>query len=328
MRVRTGVLSQMLVDAESAGVDVDTEIERVGLTRADIVSCSRNLPMDPCSLLWRRLIELTGDPMLALRAADRVPFGAFDIVDHLGAQAQTVGGVFAMLARYFRIVNGAIQPRLQPDPDGWCFDAPGTPGPGCEVTFAVTLNRLHRFAGERVHPLRVELSRPRPANVGLYERIFGAGVRFSQGRDALILDEAQFQRPLPGADPGLRALLEAHARALFRAVDAPETLVDRLEREIAATLSSGSTTLASVAPKMGHSARTLQRRLAAEGTDFKAELNRVRLRQAEAHLRDGRLSVTEIAFMLGYGDATAFQRAFRRWTGESVGRWRRDNATR
>jgi AraC-like DNA-binding protein len=324
MRVRTGVLSQMLIEAEALGVDIDAEMAAVGLTRTQIDGLNQRLPLEPCAMLWERLVIRSGDPHLSLRAADAVPFGAFDVIDQLGARLATVGGVLAMLARYFRIINSTIQPRLSAHPEGWCFDAPGAPNRAAEILFTVTLNRLHRLLGERLRPLRVELMRGPIAPASVARTIFGSGLCFHQTQDALIFDQAAFDRALPTPDPGLKAILERHAQSLMASLDPTDDFITRIEREIDAGLSTHAADLNAVARRIGMSGRTLQRRLGqlSPPVSFNTLLNRRRRARAETHLRAGRLSVPEVAFLLGYSDATAFQRAFKRWTGMPIRRWR------
>lgn len=322
MRVRTGVLSQMLVEAERRGIDVAPEIDRVGLTRSAIDSWRTQVAGPPCMALWDRLVELTGDPLLPLHAADQVPFGAFDIIDHLGAQVETVGGIWVMLARYFGIVNTVIRPRVQADPEGWRIDTPGVGGRTGEVFFAVTLSRLRILLQERFRPLRVELARPRSGPEQVTARIFGAGLRYDQARTAVILSDAQFEQPMPTTNPGLRAILEDHAQLLIREVRQPATLAEAVAREIEGLLGHAEPSLAQVADRLGTSARSLQRHLRADGEDFRAIRANVRRAVAERHLDQGTLSVEELAFLLSYSDGTALQRAFKGWTGLTIGQWR------
>ena len=75
--------------------------------------------------------------------------------------------------------------------------------------------------------------------------------------------------------------------------------------------------LDAVAKALGVSARTLQRQLRDERTSFAAVLAQLRQELAPSLLRDGRLAVSEVAFLLGYEDPSAFRRAFRRWFGRS-----------
>lgn len=74
---------------------------------------------------------------------------------------------------------------------------------------------------------------------------------------------------------------------------------------------------------MGCSPRTLQRLLADHGTTFQAVLDETRRRLAEELIAAPHVSLAEVAFVLGYSEQSAFQRAFKRWTGYSPGAWRR-----
>lgn len=322
MRARTAILSQALVEAEQRGVDVGPAIAAVGLTRAAIDDWRVLLPQAPCHALIGRLLELTADPFLLLYAADRVPFGAFDVIDHLGGQCETVGAIWVMLARYFAIVNPRIYPRVQAHPEGWSVDVQGHTMNGGEVFLAATLGRIRILRKARLEPLRVELSRQRSAEA-ITRTIFGPNVHFNQPRTTVILSEAQFEAPMPSPDRGLRSVLEAHARLLVRAVEQPRTLAEAVVHELEGQLGQDDLSLKRIAQRLGMSARTLQRRLKAEDADFRALRSQTRRTAAERHLTEGLLSIEEIAFVLSYSDATAFQRAFKGWTGQTVGQWRR-----
>jgi len=94
------------------------------------------------------------------------------------------------------------------------------------------------------------------------------------------------------------------------------TLVDRVRGAIAAELSRDPSP-SKVARALGVSERSLQRHLAKHGTTFADLLNDTRREVACAYLREPRWSITEVAFLLGFEDASSFARAFRRWTGNS-----------
>mgnify|MGYP001946743321 CR=1 FL=1 len=64
------------------------------------------------------------------------------------------------------------------------------------------------------------------------------------------------------------------------------------------------------------SGRTLQRRLAEEGTSFRTLLLEVRRELAERYISDPHMPLAEISYMLGFADSSSFSRAFKRWTGE------------
>lgn len=103
---------------------------------------------------------------------------------------------------------------------------------------------------------------------------------------------------------------------------------ERVRRVLRESMGEGGVTATVVAARLGTSLRTLHRHLAREGTPFGALLDRARYEVAVAHLCDQRLSIGEIARVLGFGRTSSFTRAFRRWAGCTPIEYRRRSATR
>ena len=131
-------------------------------------------------------------------------------------------------------------------------------------------------------------------------------------------------RPLPGSDARAYAggLREVEALEAFRDGGLHEHIQRVLRRLLIAGAPASELRLEPVAALFGLHVRTLNRRLRAEGTSFKALLDETRYRIARQLLRDTPLPMQELAITLGYADVTAFTRAFRRWSGVSPAVWR------
>lgn len=113
-------------------------------------------------------------------------------------------------------------------------------------------------------------------------------------------------------------VLSAHAAALLEDLQANQTMRGRVERLIMPLLHKGDTVgKAFVARALGVSGRTLYRRLKAEGVSFEQLLDDLRHRLAVHYLDGRKVSVSEAAYLVGFADASAFSRAFKRWTGAS-----------
>jgi AraC-like DNA-binding protein len=85
--------------------------------------------------------------------------------------------------------------------------------------------------------------------------------------------------------------------------------------------------LAQLARRLGMSPRTLQRKLKEANLSYTRLLDSVRREMAERYMADERLDLNDLAFLLGFSEQSAFQRAFRRWMGQSPGAWRRTRAS-
>jgi len=115
----------------------------------------------------------------------------------------------------------------------------------------------------------------------------------------------------------LQEVVESHARGVLAKFPDQHGLDARLSGAICDALRQGSLSLEYVSSRLGLPARTLQRRLKSEGTTFARKTDEVRRLLAERYLGDRRASVSEVAFLLGFSDVSAFHRAFVRWTGQT-----------
>jgi AraC-like DNA-binding protein len=148
-------------------------------------------------------------------------------------------------------------------------------------------------------------------------------IEWNAGVDEVVFPAAFLDIPIPSADPAVFAMLQQVALARLDGRDHAEAApVVRLVGEaIADAIPSGQHRLEQIAGKLKQSPRTLQRKLAAASTSFSNVLDEVRRKRAEIFLREGKLSMIEIALMLGFEEQSSFNHAFRRWFGVSPKGW-------
>jgi AraC-like DNA-binding protein len=127
----------------------------------------------------------------------------------------------------------------------------------------------------------------------------------------------------PHADARLRVVLERAAAAVVARLSPAGELTQRLRQALGEELRGGVPTCEQVARRLAIGVRTLNRRLQAEGTSFQQQLAELRCELARGYLDDGRLAISEVAYLLGFSEPSAFHRAFKRWTGHSPQSWRR-----
>lgn len=139
----------------------------------------------------------------------------------------------------------------------------------------------------------------------------------------MVFRRERLDAPVIASDPGLLPILEQHAEALLGTIPEGGGFTRRVCELIARELTGGTPSAERIAERLHMSARTLARRLDGEGTSFSKLLDELRRELAIGHLRDRDISVSEVAFLLGFGDANAFSRAFKRWTGEPPSRFKR-----
>lgn len=180
-----------------------------------------------------------------------------------------------------------------------------------ESTLTLQMRVLQLVLGEDWHPLRMEFDHPAPPSLAFHRNAFRCPVVFGADRSALILARADMRRPSPNGNAHLLAFLERQLAGEEQARTARDSVL-RVERLIAANLSSGRITLETVAQGLAIGPRSLQRRLTDQGETFASVLERVRRRAAEEYFANERKpNLTELAHRLGYAEASAASRFLR-----------------
>ncbi|WP_428263164.1 AraC family transcriptional regulator ligand-binding domain-containing protein [Haliangium sp.] len=191
-----------------------------------------------------------------------------------------------------------------------------------EVSLLTTIHMWRGLIAPALSPRMVYLRRD-DVRVGAYEAFCGCPVATGAERGRFDFDPAWLDRPLASADPDMAAYFDHTLAQLERAARARPTVITEVRRTLARMLPEGPPSVATVAASLGLSARTLQRRLRAEGSSFANVLEQVRADLAPAYLDNPALSASEIAYLLGYAEAGSFSRAFRRWHGCPPDHYRR-----
>mgnify|MGYP006141124033 CR=1 FL=1 len=155
-----------------------------------------------------------------------------------------------------------------------------------------------------------------------YQRIFGGRLIFDAPVNMLVIPEDYLRAPIALADPDWRRRAEREASVVLKQLSGDTEFMRRLKASLIGKLEFGRASLDEAATDLGLTPRTLQRKLVAEGTRFRAVLDEVRLARAEHYLRDPKLRLADVAFLLGYTEQSAFQYAFKQWTGQTPGQFR------
>jgi AraC-like DNA-binding protein len=181
------------------------------------------------------------------------------------------------------------------------------------------------MVGSDWSPVEVQFAHKAPASTAEHARVFGAPVRFGCGINAFVMESDLCDRHVPGADQRLYPIMVRYLDRILEAMPHADGLVVAVRKCIGETMRQGDPTLVQVAERLFVAPRTLQRRLRECGVDFKHLVQDTRRQFSVQYLDDDRNTLTDVAFLLGYSEASAFNRAFKRWTGSTPSsyRWRR-----
>lgn len=324
------VSSRALLDScKRLGVDTAAIVTAACVDRSAIDDPDGYLPAHQVSELWRRAYQASGDPDLALHAAEALQFGAYRVIDYLAASAPTVGVAIEHVSAYFPIINSAV--RLPVTMEGGHFavgitrlqDPAALTRPYVEYTFAAVFLRVRQATKVQFPLARIEFAFPAPASVTEHERIFECPVRFDAKASAMHVDRVAWDTANGRADPVLFGVLSDHARILGQQVPTEPAAVREVREAIVEQMKGGAPSLERTAKQMAMSPRTLQRRLRAHGIRFADLLDTTRAGAAKSYLSDRQISVAEVAYLLGFAEQSAFNHAFKRWTGKAPSEFRK-----
>jgi AraC-like DNA-binding protein len=311
----------------SMGADVAALLESLGVERSQLDDVDGRLPISVDLALWAGARRLSGDECFGLHAAEKVRPGAFDVLGYTLRSSATLGAAFERLVRYNQLLHDVADLRLTLRPsEAWLslrLLPEGTPRQQAEFSLAVFLLFSRQATGVNVVPRAVEFAHPAPADLSEHRRIFQASLRFARPDTVLILPRQVLDLPLLQADPGLCAVLERQLHELLSRLPPGESVLDRVRRLVAAELCGGDPSVESVARRMHMSPRTLHRRLREAETSYRAVVDGLRQDLALRYLAEDRLAIAEAAYLLGFSEASAFHRSFKRWTGRTPADYRR-----
>ncbi len=161
---------------------------------------------------------------------------------------------------------------------------------------------------------RIQLMRAKPPEHAYYQQILGARITYDQPEDCAIFDTKELELPLPAYDQDQFELAVRKCKMLLMERVKLESTREAIE--LVFEKSPGMLwTLNQVAARLHISARTLQRRLGSEGTNYQKVLDDWLKQLAAQYLESEKLTVEATATLLGYNDEANFRRAFKRWHG-------------
>jgi AraC-like DNA-binding protein len=307
---------------EKLGVDTAPIRRRAGLEGVDLAHPEQRLPESAPREVWRLAAEATRDEAIGVHVAEARTPAAADVLEYAFRASPTLGDGLGQVVRYARVLHDRITIRLAPEGDG--VRLTGSVPPGHPVNryqtefFLATWLRLARDTCDPdLAPLDTSFPHDPPARLEEHRRFFACPLLFGQPVIGLLIAKADLDRPMRGADPALATLLGRQLDKLLVNVAEDPSVSARARLLVKDDLPSGSVSIDRVAGQLAMSIRTLSRRLVDEGTSFRRILDSVRQELAVAHLRDPRMELAEIAFLLGYSESSAFHRSFKRWTGRT-----------
>jgi AraC-like DNA-binding protein len=314
------VFARVLEAAREAGMDV-----------ASLREFYEDEPWKERHRIWSQIMRTVRVDGFPIRVAQRYSAGEIGPLGMVAKVAPDLRSALQRLLDHHHVLTGVEYARMRDDISRETtilelLPVDGTDlGARChrEMMIASGLKFARDISGAWIRPRRVCFRHAAPRDPREHEAFFACEVRFGAGYDGLEFDRDTLAIPLPGADPDLSRFLVEHLRATVGDPPAAGTLEERVRRAIFRRLGNETLAMAALAQELGMSTRTLRRRLLEQRTSYHEILDRVRRELADDLLGGPDHKLSDVAFLLGFSDASAFHRAYVRWTGRTPASRRR-----
>jgi len=302
-------------DLRPALVDLGLDLDKLSIPGA-------RYPEAVFDGVWEAIHTKSGDDLVGLAIGRHIRPTSFHALGYAWLASSTLGGALRRLERYDRMVSTVDDFELH-EYDNYSVLTLRTIiedvreiAYGVDAYFMAIMTLCRWVTDSHTVPLEVRLTHSDFGRAGEYVEAFEAPVKFNEPENQLLFDRAMLDRPLPGDNTELASVNDRVAEHYLETLD-PKIVANQVRALLLKLLPSGDASQRRVADRLNRSTSSLQRQLRAEGASFNEVRNDVRKSLAIDYIREGRLSLNEIAFLVGFSDQSNFSRAFRRWTGKA-----------
>jgi AraC-like DNA-binding protein len=305
---------------EREGVPRDRLLAGTGVHPSQLEATDARIEFTAFADVGTRALDLTRDEALGLHIAERASEAAFDLVAHLVVHAPTLRDGIDLALQFQRVFADDSELSLVETGDVAAIrlSFPRTTLRAdrlhAEFVMAGVLRLIRTFA-PRTTVRAVRFEHARPEHHAECTRVFAGADRYRQPITGLEVDRAVLARPGLHHHPELYELLRGQAQRTLARVTRGIGQAERVRQYFLSHPPRGaSADMGVVARSLGMSVRSLRRRLGEEGVSYKTLVEEALVVVATRMLGDAHRSIQETAYAMGFSDATAFHRAFKRWT--------------
>jgi AraC-like DNA-binding protein len=311
---------------EAEGIDPQTVFDELDISHQATSDPFKRINNQDVSRLFRASIRATGNPYFGITVGERMQPGNLHALGFGMLASVNLRDFYNRICNYFHLVSQNAEFCQYEGEDVSVLVARGIAPSVCHESTDAWVTSMVRFMRDmyqqELNPKWLELTRPVPAKGEQpFLDFFNCPVHFDCQEIRIAMDTAVMDRNLPAASADLAQYHDQIVIQHLEKMDRKD-IVNRVRRLIIEELSSGSLSKRSIADKLNMSTRNLQLKLTAKHTTFQQTLDTTRQNLAFGYIQQSHLAITEIAYMLGFTDASNFTRAFRRWHGRSPSEYR------
>ena len=316
---------------QTYGVDPREILREAGLDAAELSVMGNRIDTDTFCNYLQLVFDRCGDPCFGLKCCDFIHPTSYHALGLALLSSSTLRSYLRRWERYYSFITTHATMALEEDGDGarlqYRFFGPVDQYPGAarmmrEANLALIIKFIRFMYRPDYQPVKVEIMEKRVKGTEkLYRQYLGDNVAFDAERNAIWVDTADLDKPLPAANAELARQNDQVVVDFLARMDRANVPA-QVHAKLIELLPSGDCSKTQVASALFMSVRTLHNKLAAAGVNYQQLLDQTRRELAEQYMKQMNISISEVAYLLGFSDCSNFSRAFQRWTGASPSKYR------
>lgn len=307
-----------------------SDVGDIAILREKLSQYNANSRM-PFTDWWHALeviAKLYDKPYIGLEVGTYIQPSHCGVLGYLSLSCEYLAEALQRFERFQRLLYEGNEAFTHAEGDSvtfsWPFDYGYSTRESDETLISSMASYVRMLVGdEALRPVKIGFVHPAPDDVAPYLKILGSDVEFGCKNTYVSFPVSMLTLKVEKADPALKALLDQQAHALLDVLPNGDHFEQRFYKYVLRAMQDGKPTIDEVAGYMKISARTLHRRLEERKLVFKVLLQKTRQQLAQQYLKEGCLTLSEIALLLGYSEQSAFTRAFKQWSGETPLRYQK-----
>lgn len=318
--------------AVQRNIDVEFLCNCSNIDYSELGKSNFRLNAEQTNSLWKNAVHLSADKQFGLHFGESMQLAALGLIGQIIATSNTVGDALTRASGMVHLITDMFSIQLISNETDFQIDLvsdeqirktyPYTFQQMADYLLVFVLHEMKGLLLEKLKPTKVNFNYP-IVNQKEYERVLRCSVYGNQENLSIILPLSYLSIPTISANYRLQKILIGQISAFLKTSTIDHSFQTKIYHYLLTNSYLSSQSLESVAANLNASPRTIQRKLKQEGITFQEIVEKVRKDLAIHFLHSEKVQIKEIAYTLGYNGPSAFQRAFKKWTGTTPSKYRK-----
>jgi len=323
-----GSVNMILWAANTRGLDTSDILKSLQISPQSLQNPDERIEIAKVQTIWKAIVEKLGDRSLPLQMGEIISPISVGILAYVMMHAPNLGKSIEKLCQYQDIVCNAVETTFHQKEKLSVIDLRVNsedmiyPEFALESEMSVYASAFRALTLSEFKLTEVHFEHGPTSDLAIYQRVFQCPLLFESGKNWMVFESSQLEKPILNANASLFPVFEQHAQDLLAPLQPKTRFSDVVKTEIVKCLVGQEPSLSHIAMTLGVGIRNIQKKLKEEGKSFQQLLDEARKELAIKHLKQPYSSTTDIAYLLGYSEPSVFYRSFKKWTGQTPSAFR------